>query len=58
MNQTLNRLLIFWNLSAEEWGTMEQDQYQRLFRHSPVKRAGFEKLKGNLAFLQKKLNSQ
>ena len=41
-------------MSREDWIKLDREQYKRLFRKSPVKRAGFEKLKGNLAFLQKK----
>ncbi|MCK4991403.1 MAG: 4Fe-4S binding protein, partial [Bacteroidales bacterium] len=41
-------------MSREDWINLDREQYKHLFRKSPVKRAGFEKLKGNLAFLQKK----
>jgi epoxyqueuosine reductase len=41
-------------MTTEDWANLDQEQYNRLFRHSPVKRAGFEKLKGNLTILQKK----
>jgi len=39
-------------MSAEEWDQLEKEQYTLLFRKSAVKRAGFEKLKGTLAFLK------
>jgi len=41
-------------MSREDWVNLDREQYKRLFRKSPVKRVGFEKLKSNLAFLQKK----
>ena len=44
-------------MSTKDWINLDREQYKQLFRNSPVKRAGFEKLKGNLAFLQKKPSS-
>lgn len=40
-------------LSAEEWLKLDRDTYTRIFKKSPVKRAGFDKLKATLDFLQK-----
>ncbi len=40
-------------LTSEQWHNLERENYTRLFKLSPVKRAGFEKLKGSLSFLQK-----
>lgn len=40
-------------LSAEGWKNLERENYTRLFKLSPVKRAGFDKLKGTMSFLQK-----
>lgn len=37
-------------LSREDWVQLDRDRYQHLFRESPVKRAGYEKLKGNISF--------
>jgi len=41
-------------MSIEDWKKLDRDQYNQLFHQSAVKRAGLNKLKGNLAFLQKK----
>jgi epoxyqueuosine reductase len=40
-------------MSAEHWQNLERKEYTQLFKLSPVKRAGFDKLKGTLIFLQK-----
>lgn len=40
-------------MNAEQWLQMDKPKYKELFKDSPVERAGFKKLKGNLAFLQK-----
>lgn len=40
-------------MSAEQWMHLERKEYTQLFKLSPVKRAGFDKLKGTLSFLQK-----
>ncbi len=40
-------------MSAEQWVDLEREKYTQLFKQSPVKRAGFDKLKGTLAFIQK-----
>ncbi len=40
-------------MSAEHWQNLERKEYTQLFKLSPVKRAGFDKLKGTLSFLQK-----
>jgi len=45
------------NLTLDEWQHLDQEQYRRLFRNSPVKRAGYGKLKGNLAILQQERSS-
>ncbi len=41
-------------MTSDDWAKLDHDTFNRLFRHSPVKRAGFEKLKGSIAFVQKK----
>ena len=41
-------------MSAGDWAKLDLEQYNHLFHQSPVKRAGLKKLKGNIAFLQKK----
>jgi len=41
------------DLSREGWLNMSQEEYKLLFHQSPVERAGYEKLKGNMASLQK-----
>ena len=40
-------------MSAEQWVHMERKEYTQLFKLSPVKRAGFDKLKGTLSFIKK-----
>jgi epoxyqueuosine reductase len=41
-------------LTSRQWEDMDRDHYEQLFKDSPVKRAGFEKLKDTVTFLQKK----
>ena len=41
------------DLSREGWLNMSQEEYKFLFHQSAVERAGYEKLKGNMASLQK-----
>jgi len=38
-------------LSADEWKGLSKEQYNSLFKESAVQRAGFKKLKSNIAFL-------
>lgn len=38
-------------LSAEEWSGLSKEQYNAIFKESAVQRAGFKKLKSNIAFL-------
>ncbi len=40
-------------MSAVDWEELNKETFNRLFHQSPLKRAGFEKIKGSLAFLQK-----
>jgi epoxyqueuosine reductase len=40
------------NLKKDEWEKMERSHFNRLFKNSAVKRAGFKGLKRNLNFLQ------
>ena len=40
-------------LTRREWEEMERDHYELLFKDSPVKRAGFEKLKATVEVLKK-----
>jgi epoxyqueuosine reductase len=42
------------DMTAEEWSRLDQEKYRELFNDSPVERAGYPKLKTNLAFLGKK----
>jgi epoxyqueuosine reductase len=39
------------NMSKEDWHRMDPEQYKLLFPESAVERAGFKKIKGNLASL-------
>ncbi len=39
-------------LSAKEWAGLSKEQYNTLFKESAVQRAGFKKLKSNIAFLK------
>jgi len=41
-------------MTADEWSQLEKDRYRELFTASPVERAGYRKLRSNVAFLQKK----
>jgi epoxyqueuosine reductase len=38
-------------MQADEWENLNKEQFDRLFRNSPVKRAKFEGLKRNISFL-------
>lgn len=38
-------------MKKEDWEELSQDQYQKLFRNSPVKRAGYKGLKRNILFV-------
>ncbi|MEN8201821.1 MAG: tRNA epoxyqueuosine(34) reductase QueG [Bacteroidota bacterium] len=40
-------------MSVREWEEMDQDLFKKVFRDSPLKRAGFDKLKATIAFLKK-----
>jgi len=46
------------DLSREQWLKLSREEYQLLFHQSAVERAGYNKIKGNLAFLQKKQESK
>ena len=39
------------HMSKSHWNELTREQYNKLFRESPVKRAGFDKLKQNIAFI-------
>ena len=45
-------------MSLESWQNLSQEEYKLLFPESAVQRAGYKKLKGNLASLQKKQESK
>lgn len=45
-------------MSKESWLNLSREEYQLLFLESAVQRAGYDKIKGNLAFLQKKQESK
>lgn len=38
------------HMSKNDWSQLDREQYIRLFKESPVKRAGFDKLKDNISF--------
>jgi epoxyqueuosine reductase len=42
------------DMSAEQWSQLDQEKYMELFTASPVERAGYKKLRSNVAFLEKK----
>ena len=46
------------DLSREQWNKLSREEYKLLFHQSAVERAGYDKLKGNMAFLQKKGESK
>ena len=41
-------------MSADQWSQLDKESYRELFTASPMERAGYAKLKNNIAFLQKK----
>ena len=45
------------SMSQENWHKLNQGEYKLLFHESPVQRAGYNKIKSNLASLQKKQES-
>jgi epoxyqueuosine reductase len=45
-------------MSRESWLKLSREEYKLLFHQSAVERAGYDKIKGNLAFLQKKHDSK
>ena len=44
-------------LSKEDWQNLSRERYKILFNQSPLERAGYQKIKGNMAFLQKNPDS-
>lgn len=40
-------------MTTDMWNSLTKEEYKKLFPDSPVERAGYKKLKGNIAFLQK-----
>ena len=42
------------NMTQVQWDSLDKDSFNQLFRNSPVKRAKFEGLKRNIAFLDSK----
>lgn len=40
-------------MSQQDWQKLDRAQYTKLFRKSPVKRAGFNKLKDNITFIER-----
>ena len=45
------------SMSKQNWLKLSQEEYKLLFHESPVQRAGYNKIKSNLASLQKKQGS-
>jgi len=41
-------------MSVEDWHKLGQEEFERLFYQSAVQRAGYDKIRRNLASLQKK----
>ena len=41
-------------MTTDQWSQLDREKYRELFTDSPVERAGFKKLLGNLAFLENK----
>ncbi|MDX2430090.1 MAG: 4Fe-4S double cluster binding domain-containing protein, partial [Bacteroides sp.] len=39
-------------MTKNDWSLLDHDQYLKLFKESPVKRAGFNKLKDNISFVE------
>lgn len=42
----------FQNMRSDDWKELTEDVFQRVFKHSPLKRAKYEGLKRNIRFLQ------
>ena len=40
------------NLSTQEWGQMTEDEFKKIFRHSPLSRSKYKGIQRNLKFLQ------
>ena len=45
-------------MSRESWLNLSREEYKQLFHQSPVQRAGYDKLKSNMASLQKNQESK
>ncbi|MGX5816875.1 tRNA epoxyqueuosine(34) reductase QueG [Chitinophaga lutea] len=41
------------NLSTSEWESLSEEEFKRIFRHSPIKRSKFAGIRRNLNFLQR-----
>jgi epoxyqueuosine reductase len=39
-------------MRADEWYNLERERYNRLFRHSPLQRVGYGKIRESISFLQ------
>jgi epoxyqueuosine reductase len=42
------------DMSAEQWSQLDKERYRELFTDTPLERAGYKKLRNNMAFLEKK----
>jgi epoxyqueuosine reductase len=40
------------NLTTQEWEALNEDSFQQLFRHSPLKRSKLKGIQRNIRFLQ------
>lgn len=44
-------------LKKEDWKKMTREEFNRIFKRSPLKRAGFEKIKNTIAFIEQEDSS-
>ena len=42
------------NWKRDDWNGLESAEFNQIFKHSAIKRAGFAKLKENIGFLNEK----
>ena len=52
LHQELNPIEELLEMSKSEWYSMDKQKFKKLFKHSPLKRAGYNKLKSNLDFIK------
>jgi epoxyqueuosine reductase len=50
-SEELKAIDIFQNWNKSDWNNLDENQFKQVFKNSSIKRAGYAKLKDNIAFL-------